>query len=310
MSEKPAILVLQPHLAFIADMLAADFTVWRLWEAPPLEASHTIGAVVVAGEFTLDQALVASLPNLGLIACFTAGYDGVDLAWAAERGLKVSHSPGVNHEDVADHAMGLLLAAWKGMLEGDAIVREGRWRPTEKRITPSLAGRKLGIVGLGAIGEAVARRAETFGLAISWWGPNEKSDSAWPRTGSLLALAEASDILIVAARASEENRGLIDRLIIEALGPHGLLINVARGKLVDEAALIAALKDGRLGMAALDVFQTEPTPAERWKDVPNVLLSPHTAGAASGALPKMVALTRENLRRFFAGEPLANAVIE
>jgi lactate dehydrogenase-like 2-hydroxyacid dehydrogenase len=310
MTEKPAILVLQPHLAPIAAMLEADFTVWRLWQGPPLEASHTIGAIVVAGEFPVDQALAESLPNLGLIACFTAGYDGVDLVWAAARGLKVSHSPGVNHDDVADQAIGLMLAAWRGLMEGDAIVREGRWRPTEKRITHSLGGRRLGVVGLGAIGEAVARRAESFGLKVAWWGPNEKPGVAWPRAASLVALAEASDILIVAARAGADNRGLVSRQAIEALGPQGLLVNVARGQLVDEDALIAALTSGALGMAALDVFETEPTPAERWAEVPNVVLSPHTAGATSAALPKMVALTRENLRRFFAGEPLANAVIE
>jgi lactate dehydrogenase-like 2-hydroxyacid dehydrogenase len=310
MSDKPAILVVQPHLAPIAAMLEDDFIVWRLWLRPPLEASQTIGALVVAGEFPLDQGLIERLPKLGLIACFTAGYDGVDLAWANGRGLKVSNSPGVNHEDVADQAIGLMLAAWRGLIEGDAIVREGRWRPTEKRITPSLAGKHLGIVGLGAIGEATARRAETFGLKVAWWGPKEKAGAPWPRAKSLLALAAASDILIVAARAGEDNRGLIDRAVIEALGPHGLLVNVARGQLVDEDALIAALREGLLGMAALDVFQTEPTPAERWTDVPNVVLSPHTGGATSGALPKMVALTRENLRRFFAGEPLANAVVE
>ena len=310
MTEKPAILVLQPHLAPIAAMLEADFTVWRLWQAPPLEASHTIGAIVVAGEFPVDQALAESLPNLGLIACFTAGYDGVDLVWAAGRGLKVSHSPGVNHEDVADQAMGLLLAAWRGLVEGDAIVREGRWRPTEKQISPSLAGKRLGVVGLGAIGKAVARRAEAFGLKVAWWGPGDKPDARWPRAESLIALATVSDILVVAARASEDNRGLIDQAVIDALGPTGLLINVARGQLVDEEALIAALKDGRLGMAALDVFAVEPTPAERWAGVPNVVLSPHSGGATSAALPKMVALTRENLRRFFAGEPLASAVVE
>jgi lactate dehydrogenase-like 2-hydroxyacid dehydrogenase len=310
MSDKPAILIVQPHLAPIGAMLEADFTVWRLWQGPPLEASHTIGALVVAGEFPVDRALVENLPKLGLIACFTAGYDGVDLAWASERRLKVSHSPGVNHEDVADQAIGLMLAAWRGLIEGHAIVREGRWRPTEKRITPSLAGKHLGIVGLGAIGEAVARRAETFGLKIAWWGPNEKPDARWARSANLVALAEASDILVVAARASEANRKLIDRAVIDALGPNGLLINVARGQLVDEDALIAALQSERLGMAALDVFQTEPTPADRWADVPNIVLSPHTGGATSAALPKMVALTRENLRRFFAGEPLANAVVE
>jgi lactate dehydrogenase-like 2-hydroxyacid dehydrogenase len=308
MTEKPAILVVQPHLAPVAAMLEADFTVWRLWQGPPLEASATIRAIVVAGEFPLDQLLVESLPKLGLIACFTAGYDGVDVVWARARGLQVSHSPGVNHEDVADQALGLILAAWRGLVEGDAIVREGRWHPTEKRITASLGGRRLGIVGLGAIGEAVARRAQSFGLRIAWWGPSEKPGAAWPRAESLVALAADSDILVVAARASADNRGLIDKPVIEALGPQGLLVNVARGQLVDEAALIDALNAGTLGMAALDVFETEPTPAERWAEVANVLLSPHTAGATSGALPKMVALTRENLRRFFAGEPLANAV--
>jgi lactate dehydrogenase-like 2-hydroxyacid dehydrogenase len=309
MSDKPAILIVQQLLAPIGVMLESEFTVWRLWQGPPLEASPTIGALVVAGEYAVDRALVESLPKLGLIACFTAGYEGIDLAWVSERGLRVTHSPGANHEDVADHAIGLMLMSWRGLVEGHAIVREGRWLPAEKRITPSLGGKKLGIVGLGAIGEAIARRAEAFGLKVAWWGPSEKPDAHWPRAESLVALAEGSDILIVAARASDSNRGLIDQLVIEALGPGGLLVNVARGQLVDEDALIAALKDGRLGMAALDVFAAEPTPAERWADVPNVVLSPHTAGATTAALPKMVALTRENLRRHFAGEPLANPVV-
>jgi len=303
---KPSILIVQPHLGVLSPLLEADFTVWRLWEAPPLEATQKIGALVVAGEFPLDKALVEHLPNLGLIACFTAGYDGVDVGWATARGLQVSHSPGVNHEDVADHALGLVLGAWRRIVESDALVRAGGWVGTEKRITPSLGGRKLGIVGLGAIGEGVARRAEAFGLQVSWWGPREKPEAAWPRADNLEALARDSDILVVAARASEDNRGLIDAAVVEALGPHGLLVNVARGQLVDEDALIAALKSGRLGMAALDVFETEPTPVGRWADVPNVVLSPHTAGATSAAIPKMLALTRENLRRFFAGEPLVN----
>ncbi len=303
---KPAILIVQPHLGVLTSFFEPDYTVWRLWEAPPLEATQAIGALVVAGEFPLDTGLVEHLPNLGLIACFTAGYDGVDVGWATGRGLQVSHSPGVNHEDVADHALGLLLGAWRRIVDSDGLVRRGEWVATEKRITPSLGGRRLGIVGLGAIGEGVARRAESFGLKVAWWGPRAKPDAAWPRAESLVALARDSDILLVTARASEENRRMIDRPVIDALGAGGLLINVARGQLVDEAALIAALKDGRLGMAALDVFETEPTPAARWADVPNVVLSPHTAGATSAALPKMVALTRENLRRFFAGEPLAN----
>src|SRR5579872_3902197 len=239
---KPAILIVQPHLGVLSPFLEPDFTVWRLWEAPPLEATQKIGALVVAGEFPLDTALAEHLPNLGLIASFNASYEGVDIAWASARGLKVSHSPGVNHEDVADQAIGLMLAAWRGLVEGDAIVRRGLWRPTERRLTISLGGHRLGVVGLGDVGEAVARRAEAFGLSVAWWGPDEGADAPWPRSETLEALAEESDILVVASSTGAEPSHLIDAAVIEALGPSGLLVNVAQGGLVDEEALIAALK--------------------------------------------------------------------
>jgi lactate dehydrogenase-like 2-hydroxyacid dehydrogenase len=305
---KPAILIVQPHLGFLAPLLEADFTVWRFWEGPPMEAVTYIRALVVAGEFPVDKALAEGLPNLGLIACFTAGYDGVDIAWARARGLAVTHSPGVNHEDVADHAFGLMLAAWRRILAGDRVLRSGGWHAHEKMSTPSLTGRSVGVVGLGDIGAAIARRCEPFGLSVAWWGPRDKPHAPWPRAESLEALARASDILFVACRATPETRGLISARVIEAVGPEGLVVNVSRGPVVDEDALIAALHAGRLGGAGLDVFAEEPTPADRWADVPHTVLTPHTAGATATAVPKMVALTRENLRRFFAGEALANPV--
>jgi len=309
-ASKPALLIVQPHLAFLGPVLEPDYVVWRFWEGPPLEAVGTIAALVVAGEFSLDKKLAESLPNLGLIACFTSGYDGVDLAWAKARGLQVSHSPGVNHEDVADHAIGLILAAWRRIVAGDSQVRAGMWKPTEKMVSSSLGGRRLGIVGLGEIGAALARRADAFGLTTAWWGPWEKPEAPWPRRNSLAALAADSEILAVACKAAPETTGLISRDIIDALGPNGLLVNVSRGQIVDEDAVIAALKAGRLGMAALDVFRQEPTPADRWNGVSNTVLTPHTAGATAAAVPKMLALTRENLRRFFAGEPLANPAMD
>jgi lactate dehydrogenase-like 2-hydroxyacid dehydrogenase len=305
---KPAILILQPHLGFLGPILEPHFTVFRMWEGPPLEAGHAIEALVVAGEFAVDKALAEALPHLSLIACFTTGYDGVDLAWAQARGLKVTHSPGVNHEDVADHALGLIIGAWRRLAEGDRQVRAGGWGASAKRLTPSLGGRRVGIVGLGDIGAAVARRCAPFGLEVAWWGPREKPDAPWPRRESLMDLARWAEILVVACRASEENRGLISAEVIDALGPDGLLVNVARGQVVDEDALIAALHAGRLGQAALDVFVTEPTPADRWADVPNTVLTPHTAGATTAAVPRMVALTVETLRRHFAGEVLPNLV--
>ena len=147
-----------------------------------------------------------------------------------------------------------------------------------------------------------------MGCPVAWWGPRAK-DSPWPRAESLLALARDSDVLVVACRADETNRGLISAAVIEALGPNGVLVNVARGSLVNEDALIDALKAGRLGQAALDVFETEPTPAARWADVPNLLLTPHTGGATSEAVQGMLVLLMRNLAAAVAGEPLVTPVV-
>ena len=309
MTDRPALLIMQRHLGPLTAFLESQWTVYRFWEGPPVEAQAEIRALVVAGEFPLDKALIERLPNLSLIACFTSGYDRIDVDWCRARGLPVTHAPGVNHEDVADHAIGLILAARRQIAAGDRDLRAGAWTVDSKMITPSLNGQRVGIVGLGSIGEAVARRAEALRMAVKWWGPREKS-AAWPRAASLLDLARDSDILIVACKADDDNIGLISREVIEALGPHGLLVNVARGQLVDEDALIAALRDGRLGQAALDVFVEEPTKVERWADVPNTVLTPHTAGATTEAVQGMLALLMRNLEAAFTGAPLVTPVTE
>lgn len=307
MPHRPHVLILSPQLGAMSPILESAYNVHRLWEHPPVEAQGLIQAVVMLGEDTLDKAVIERLPNLKLIACFTSGYDGIDIDWCAARGLAVSHAPAVNHEDVADHALGLILAAGRRIVDGDRTLKAGEWSANARLMTPSMKGRRVGIVGLGLIGEAVARRVEVLGCPVGWWGPRAK-ESPWPRAGSLLELARDSDVLVVACRADESNRGLISAEVIEALGPNGLLVNVARGSLVDEDALIAALKAGRLGQAALDVFEAEPTPAERWLDVPNVVLTPHTAGATSEAVQGMLALLMRNLAAAVAGEPLITPV--
>jgi lactate dehydrogenase-like 2-hydroxyacid dehydrogenase len=308
---RPVVLVSHEMLARLSARLEPDYEVLRLWEHPDVAAflagpGQTVRALVSAGEVRLDKQLLAAMPKLGLIACVSAGYDGYDVPWCRAHGIEVTHSPGLNNEDVADHAVGAAIAAWRRIVAGDRIVREGLWEPTGvQRVSPSLGGRAVGVVGLGDIGAAIARRMAAFGTDVAWWGPNPKPDAPWPRAESLLALAERSNLLFVAARAHDGNHHLIDRAVIEAVGARGLICNVSRGSLVDQAALIAALKDGRLGYAALDVFETEPTSAELWRDVPNTVLTPHSAGATYETLPRMIALTLENLRRFFAGEPLA-----
>jgi lactate dehydrogenase-like 2-hydroxyacid dehydrogenase len=307
MTDRPALLIMQRHLAPLTAFLEGDYTVYRFWEGPPVEAQAEIRALVVAGEFALDKHLIESLPKLELIACFTSGHDGIDVDWCRARGLPVTHAPGVNHEDVADHAVGLIIAARRQIAAGDRALRAGGWTPDSKMITPSLKDQRVGVVGMGAIGEAVARRALAMRMPVRWWGPREK-DSPWPRAASLVELARDSDILVVACKADESNRGLVSRAVIEALGPQGLLVNVARGQLVDETELIAALHDGRLGQAALDVFEDEPTDPARWAGVPNTVLTPHTAGATTEAVQGMLMLLIQNLRAAFAGEPLKTPV--
>lgn len=303
MTDRPAVLIMQKHLAPLTAFLEGAYTVYRFWEGPPVEAQDDIQALIVAGEFELDKHLIETLPRLGLIACFTSGYDGIDVDWCRARGLPVTHAPGVNHEDVADHALGLILSARRRITDGDRALRAGLWTPDSKTITASLNGQRVGIIGLGRIGQAVARRCEALRMRVAWWGPREKA-APWPRADSAPALARDSDVLVVACKADEGNRGLISAPVIEALGPDGLLVNVARGQLVDEDALIAALKDGRLGHAALDVFEAEPTDPARWADVPNTTLTPHTGGATHEAVQGMLGLLLENLAAHFEGRPL------
>jgi lactate dehydrogenase-like 2-hydroxyacid dehydrogenase len=305
-TDRPTILIAQPHLAPVIGLLAPHYDVLRLWEPEDEARIAEARAMVAAGEFAIPPELVDRMPKLGLIACFTVGYDGIDVPWAKARGIAVTHAHDVNDEDVADHAIGLIVGHARAIVSGDRRLRAGGWDKREKPFTRSLGGMKLGIVGLGSIGVAVATRAEAMRMRVAWWGPSPKPGAAWPRAESLVALAKESDILVVAARAHGGNVGLISKEVIEALGPQGLLVNVARGQLVDEEALIAALKDGRLGGAALDVYETEPTPVERWADVPNTVLTPHTAGATNEAVQQMAAMLMANLAAFFAGEALPN----
>jgi len=306
--DPPLLLIPHPMLAALQQPLEAKgWRVARLWELAEADRAH-VRAIVHAGEVPLEPEFLESLPQLGLIACVSVGYDGVDVPWCGARGIAVTHADGLNAEDVADHAVGLIIAAWRNIVAGHQMIREGRWVLAE-RMRPSrgLRGRKVGIVGLGHIGEAVAVRVEAFGMEVAWWGPRPKG-APWPRAESLLDLAHHSDILVVACRAEAANRGLISQAVIEAVGPKGLIVNVARGSLIDEDALIAALKDGRLGRAALDVFAQEPTPAARWADVPGTVLTPHVAGSTVDSIPPMVAQALDNLERYFEGRPLASPV--
>ena len=312
-ADKPHILLSHEMLIPLQPLLEGAYEVHRLWDYPDRMAfldgpGRRVRAIVHAGEFALSRDMLSEMSQLGLIACVSVGYDGVDVPWCKAHGIAVTHSTGLNAADVADHAVGLVLAAWRGIVEGDHRLRSGHWTHAE-RMAPrhGLRGRKAGIVGLGHIGEAVASRLSAFEMKISWWGPRPK-ESDYHRADSLMALARDSDVLVVCSRSDASNHHLINQAVIEAVGPQGLIVNVARGALIDEDALIEALKAGTLGMAALDVYAQEPTPAARWVGVPHTVLTPHSAGATLDSIPAMVSLTLENLRRYFHGEPLATPV--
>lgn len=262
--------------------------------------------VIVTGS-SLPPGLVEALPKLKLVACFATGIEGVDHAMLGQRGVAVTTAAGINAHDVADHAMALMLARWHMLLPGDQMVRAGQWSGFRRNVAPrrSLRGRHAGIVGLGRIGEQIARRAAAHGMEVRWWGPRKKPDCTWRQCSDLSELAGWADVMFVAARSAPENAGLVGKEIIEALGPQGLLVNVSRGMLVDEQALIAALESGALGGAALDVFAEEPTDPARWAGLGDkVVLAPHTAGFTQEAGRDLFGQLRENVRRHFAGEPL------
>lgn len=295
---KPALLVHPPLGLF--EMRLTDYEVvhWPT-DRKDIRAAVTIGHVGISNE------MIDALPELGCIVCFGVGVDGIDLAYAKQRSVAISHGRDINHEDVADVAIGLIIARLRLFTEGEKVLREGTWTPPlavppQKR----LRGRKVGVVGMGAIGAAIAHRAQAFGMEIKWYGPRAKPDVKYSYEPYLMKLAAWCDILAVAARGDKTTEGIINADVIKAVGSDGIIVNISRGIVIDEDALIAALKSGALGGAGLDVFVDEPTPIERWKDVPNTTLTPHLGGATREALWEGSQNVLENLRRFYAGEEL------
>ena len=267
-----------------------------------------VRAVYTTGIAGLDAATAARLPQLEIVAVHGVGVDAVDFEALAPRAIPVTNTPDVLTDDVADLAVGLLLAASRRLPQLDRYVRAGSWE-AKAPLTParSLRGKVAGIVGFGRIGQAVAARLAAFGLEIRYF---QRSTAASPyaRSESLLALARASDFLVVCAPGGAATRAMIDGAVIDALGPAGLLVNIARGSLVDEAALALALREGRLGAAALDVFEDEPRVPPALRELDNVVLTPHVGSFTRETRSAMGMLAADNLLAHFAGKPLLTPV--
>ena len=285
-----------------------EFSPPAFWEAPdPMARLREIGAdarlLVTYGGNPRLPALLDALPNLGCLLVSGAGYEGIDFPALKARGIVGANNGPANSEDVADLALGLALAARREIIQGDRLVRDGKWG-SNGGATPSFCAMRAGIVGYGYIGKAIGKRLDGFGIESAWWGPRPQPGESRPRADSLLELARASDLLMIACPGGDATRKTIDRTIIEAVGPKGLIVTVARGSVIDEDELIAALRDGRLGGAGLDVFEQEPTPPARWADVPNAVLSPHRAGISDAATDRTISVTVDNIRRFLAGDDI------
>jgi lactate dehydrogenase-like 2-hydroxyacid dehydrogenase len=309
----PNVLLLSPVRPSVLAALQADYIVHIFYDEadqPAWLAAHggTIDAVVTAGHHGIPSGVLAALPALRIIAINGVGFDKVDLATARDRGIRVTNTPDVLTEDVADLAVGLTIALLRRLPQADAYVRAGSWLKGDMPLSRKVSGKRFGIMGLGRIGQAVAQRLAAFNGTIGYTSKSEKS-VPYTRHADIVQLAAASDVLVVCAAASPATRRVVDRTVLDALGPQGVLVNIARGSIVDEAALIAALQEGRLGGAALDVFENEPNVPAELLTMPNVVLAPHIASATDETRAAMGQLTLDNLAAFFAGKPLLTPVV-
>jgi lactate dehydrogenase-like 2-hydroxyacid dehydrogenase len=275
------------------------------------EVGPRIRGVATTGGKGLTRSMIERMPNLEIVASSGVGYDKIDVDACTEHGIVVTNTPDVLTDDVADTAMGLIISARRNVVAGDAYVRSGAWgREGPLPLTSALRGKRVGIVGLGRIGGAIARRCEPFGVEIGYTARRERDGVDYRCLPSVQALAEWSDILVVAVPGGDDTDGLIDAEVLDALGPEGTLINIARGSVVDEPALVEALRSGGLGSAGLDVFRNEPTPDPALTSLPNVVLYPHHASGTVETRDAMAALVNDNLRAFFAGRPALTPVNE
>ncbi len=312
---RPHILTVAKLVPLLLDQLHSAYVVHdRLHESDPeafAKVASQIRAIAGGGESKVTRALMDQLPALEMVSIMGVGYDGVDVAAALERKVPVTHTPGVLNDEVADLAIGLMLSIARRIPQADQYVRAGRWgKEGPMPLTRKVSGARLGIVGLGRIGQAIATRAQAFGMSIAYTARSAKPGVAHTYYPTATALAEQVDFLVVITPGGAGTQHLINAEVLAALGSKGYLINVARGSVVDEAALVDALKKGVIAGAGLDVFEKEPHPSEALWTMDNVVMTPHIASATWQTRQAMADLAASNLRAHFAGEKLLSPVPE
>ena len=311
---KPDVLTVTRLPPFLMQSLQAAYALHDgLHETDPAAfaaVAPRIRGIVASGESVVGAGLIAQLPALEIISVVGVGYDGIDVAAAKARGVVVTHTPGVLNDDVADLAIALMLAWARQVARADRFVRAGQWPAGPLPFGHKVSGARLGIVGMGRIGKAIAQRAAAFGMHIAYTARSAKADLPHRFLPTVAALAAQSDFLVVITPGGAGTRKLIDAQVLAALGPQGCLVNVARGSVVDETALIAALQAGTIAGAALDVFENEPNVPQALREMDNVVLTPHIGSATAQTRRAMVELAFDNLNAQLTGQPLLTPVPE
>ena len=310
---QPVVLLIAPVMDVLQASLDASYRVYRLYEQKESAEflrrhGEEVRAVVTRGDVGVSREILEQLPQVGMIAVFGVGTDAIDLNYTRERGIRVGITAGVLTDDVADLAMGLLLAASRRLCQGDQFVRTGQWETSAPPLATKVSSKRLGILGMGNIGQAIARRAKGFDMTILYHSRqrNDSLDYQWCE--DLHSLASQSDFLVIAASGSAENTGIINTAVFEAMPQHAWLINVARGSLTDEPALIRALQEKVIAGAALDVFEHEPHVPEAFFSLDNVLLQPHVASATVETRQAMSQSVSDNLSAYFADREIPGLV--
>ncbi len=310
---KPDIVLTVPIYATAVEQLDQNFTVHRLWQAKHRSAffaeirDRVRG--IATGAFPVNAELLDELPKTEIIATQSVGIDHIDLAAAKKRGIAVANTPDVLTEDVADIGMSLVLAVARRIVAGDRYVRSGQWLKGNMPLASKVGGATMGILGLGRIGLAIAKRAAAFGMEIVYHGPRDKPGVPYRRYPSLVDMAKAVDYLMVSCPGGAATRNLVNAEVLAALGPEGVVINIARGSVIDEPAMVKALQEGKLGGAGLDVFADEPRVPEPLLAMENVVLLPHVGSATHATRAAMGQLVVDNLKAHFAGKPLLTPVV-
>ncbi|MCZ7660043.1 MAG: 2-hydroxyacid dehydrogenase [Xanthobacteraceae bacterium] len=315
--ERADVLMLGPKPA-VEEGLAGSPAVQlhKAWEAPDREAflqavaPRIRGIASLGGHAAIDAAFMQRFPKLEIVSSFGVGYDHVDAKWAGQHGIVVTNTPDVLNEEVADTALGLLLCTVRELPQAERYLRAGKWPQAHYRLTPSLRDRTVGIVGLGRIGKAIARRLDAMLVPVVYHGRRPQPDVSYKYYPDLVAMARDVDVLLVITPGGADTRNLIDTEVLQALGPNGILINMARGSVVDEPALIKALKDKTILTAGLDVFANEPEVPQELIEMEHVVLFPHLGSGSVHTRRAMDQLVVDNLVSWFSGKGALTPVAE